>query len=583
MVDSKVFKWRIIEPWHVPDGTSWFSHHGNIFTWADMHDTQASSSLGRYVTQLSNWGFNGIALNLDPDKKPEEVCNFASYLKRNGIGMFIRREWCEIEYGNSWPPMETEGDPELRSSPKLSPYNEEVRAYWTDRIARDYEMIPDLAGYRMNGTEFYFINGAPWMGEGPIDKTKTGRERTRDAICLVGSLLAEHGGTLIWETCQDDGWGQRQETYYFRDLTGEIPANAIVLIKRFYWDFHPRWPKHPLFDIITKDNEGHSPYMTSIQSPGEYRGWHDFPWCMVDEWSDCFRDMVATGQSGVWVMAMIKPDEWDHPLNMVNWYAIEHYIKNPQADPAKLKHDWAKEQFGEEVASVVVSVVDKVTEAARGAYEFDAMWTANHSRLSHIEYLDSRCCGPMRQLKRMSGIMGLALPLDMYEPETAAKIRANPQTRMVFNQVPITPELKDEAMAQKNGATVLMDEAINLWMGIEGKIDKGKFQTILTGLEGNRNDTIIFAYGMDLYFDWKLGTLTEERIDEVLNACRGIQGIVVPEPLTENPPQVSIVEPASLKTFAEQLRRDLREPWIERFFQEGSPKIHKKKPIDWDD
>ena len=167
-------------------------------------------------------------------------------------------------------------------------------------------------------------------------------------------------------------------------------------------------------------------------------------------------------------------------------------------------------------------------------------------------------------MKRMTGMMGWILPTDMYPPERAAEIRSNPQTRMVFNQYPITPKLKAEAMAQKEGAVRSMEESIAIWKGLAGKIDRIQYTKILVGLEGNLNDTIFFRHMMDLYMDWKLGVLTELRIDEVLDSCRGMKGIIVPDPLDPDPQQVTIINPASsLKTFAEDLRRDLREPWVE--------------------
>ena len=90
--------------------------------------------------------------------------------------------------------------------------------------------------------------------------------------------------------------------------------------------------------------------------------------------------MVEAGQQGVWISALIHPVGWDHPMNYINWYAIQQYMKDPYADPAKIKLDWATKEFGSDSAATVVKVVDKVTEAARGMYEFDALWTANHSR-----------------------------------------------------------------------------------------------------------------------------------------------------------------------------------------------------------
>ena len=559
----KNFKIRIIEPWHEPDGVSFFSHCPNIFTLADMRNTDPSSPLGRYVTQVRDWGFNYMSMYGTPDQDPEAWSNFASHLKKTGIGMIIRRDWYETERGYSWPV--DLGDAPARKSQKLCPHSKATREFWEKRIDEDYKMLPDLAGYRMNATEFYFINGAPWMCDCAVCKTKTGREQTRNAIRLIAELLRKHNGILLWETCQDDPWGQRHEARYFRDMTDEIPDNALVLMKLFYWDFHSRWPHHPLFDTIKKDSRGLSPYVTSIQQPEARRGVHDISWNMVNEWSTGFRRIVETGQQGVWVMAIVHSEGWDHPLNMVNWYAISAYMKDPFADPDQIKLDWARKQFGNDVAPVVVEIVDKVTEAARGMFFFDTLWTVQHSRFPSLIYLDSHLCGPYRDMKRMTGMMGWILPTDMYLPQRAAEIRSNPQTRMVFNQYPITPQLKAEAMAQKEDAVRFMKESIVLWKSLEGNIDQASYEKILAGLEGNLNDTIFFRYMMDIYMDWKLGILTEARLDEVLDACRGMKGIIVPDPLDPEPEPVTIINPASsLKTFAEDLRRDLREPWVEQ-------------------
>jgi len=574
------FKWRVIEPWHEPDGISMFSTAGNIFTWADMLDPQATSALGRYVEQVRDWGFNAMALYCNPETNPAAMRNFARHLKARGIGLFIRRDWREPETGYSWQAAKLGAG--LHILRTLCPYSEETRSYWADRIAHDYEMMPELAGYRTSATDFYFANGGPWSCDCKTCSSKTAGERVRDAIRLLAELLDARGGTIFWETCQDDPWGQRHEKQYFRDLTGEIPENAIVLIKRHYWDFHSRWPRHPLYDVITTDARGQSPYATSIQQPGEYRGVHEFPWCMVDEWSGAFKDMVATGQVGIWMMAIVHPDGWDHPLNMVNWSAVAQYMRNPHAEPAELKLAWAQAEFGEEAAPVVVDILDKLTEAARGMYEFDALWTADHSRFPCLVYLDAHMCGPYRQLTRMTGMMGLSLPLDMYEPDEAAAFRTNPQTRMVFNQFPITPQLKAEAMAQKDGAVRLMQEAISLWQSLEDKIDAQKYDKILAGLKGNLNDTIIFRHGMEIYMDWKLGVLTDDKIDAALDACRDLHGIVAPEPLDANPKLLAAPgEAASLKSLAEELRRDLREPWVERYW-EKHPIGSGMEAIDWE-
>ena len=559
------FKWRILDAWHEPDADWTFSRASSIFTWADIHNPSPSSPLGRFVDQLGEWGFNGLAFFADPEKHREAMGNFARYLKERGVGMIVRRDWSEIERGYSWPPTEYDGRP--RSSRKLCPYDKVVRAYWADRIARDYQFMPDLLGYRVNATESWFQNGAPWMCHCPTCQGKTGQERTRDGIRLMAELLGAHGGTLFWEACQDNAWNQRQEAHFFRDLTDQIPENAFVFLKRYYWDFHPRWPRHPLYDTITVDAQGRSPYMTSIHATGEWRGLHDFPRSMVDDWSEAFRDMAATGQQGLWAMMIVHPDGWDRPLNRVKFHALARYMRDPYADPSEIKLSWAREEYGHEIAPVVVDVVDRVTEAARGMYEVDGMWVAKHSHFTTLEYMDSHLCGPYDFSQRLAGMMGLGLPLDMYSPERQAEIRANPDTRIVFNHVPITPRLKAELMAQKDGAVRLMEEAISLWRSLEGKMDEDMYGRILGGLMANRNDAILFRHVMDLYMDWKLGVLTEAKIDAVLAACRGLVGIVFPDPMSEDPGEtVSFVDAESVATFAEKLRRELREPWLEQYW-----------------
>jgi hypothetical protein len=567
---SERFPWRVIELWHTPDNKVVFwTRHGNIVNWADMLHTQPTSPLGRYIAQLSQWGFNGMTLawDTDPDQNPEAMRNFTDYLKDHGLRFVLSRTWAEFRRASGEKVNILDGGPGY--SEKLCPYQADVRAYWTKRIDRDFQMMPALGAIRISA----FARNGPWMCNCSECQKRPPRQRTLDAIQFMGGLLAKHGSTLIWEACQDDPWLARIEAEHYSDLTGKVPANVLVLLKDHYWDFHPGWPPHPAFHTIRKDAQGKSPYATNIQTPGEYRGLHEFPWHLVDEFSQTFRGMADTGQQAAWVTTEVLPDGWDHPLNMVNWHAIATYMRDPYADPAKIKLEWAQKQFGAKAAPAVVEVVEKVTEAARGMYEFDALWTQKHSRFPWLEYLDCHVCGPYREMKRVKGMMGMELPLDMFPPDQAAKIKANPKTRMVFNRVPVTPQLKAEAMAQRNNAVQSMEQAIKQWDGLKGAIPAAEHARIAAGLAGNRDDTIIFRNMMDIYMDWKLGVLTEKRIDAVLAESRGLKGIIVAEPMAAASSENAItsgtmdrVQP-TLAGFAEELRRDLRKPWVEDFWK----------------
>jgi len=557
-----------MEIWHEPDGKIAFCNCKNILTKKDMLNTSSESPLGKFIDQLQTWGYNGLNFRGNFRLYPDTIRAFAAYLKSKGIGLILGRNWHELESRHSWP-SERRDKLEPWESKKVCPYSKATKTHWKRCFYEDYQLIPDIAGYCVNATEFYFNNGAPWQC--PCDECKkhTSRERCRDAIRLMADLLSMYDATLFWETCQDDPGGQKIEAEYWDKLTGEIPENAFILIKDYYWDYHPAWPRHPLFDTITKDKNGLSPYMTSIQLAGEYRGIHKIPWCMVDEWSKVFRDMERTGQQGIWVMATgVEPETWDHPLNLVNWYCIPRFCQDPQLDPDKIKLEWAEKTFSKEVALIVLDVVKLATDAARGILEFDGLWTQNHSYFPNLAYLDSHLCGPCRQSPRMKGMIGLELPLDMYNPERVAEIKTDPATRMVFNRVAITPKLKNQILAQKDYAIISMKKAVKLWESLKGKIDTKTYNKVLISLTGNINDAIIWRRAMELYMDFKLGTLTEEQVDHTVESFREIKGTICQEPLNSNPGTLGdYLVLATLASFGDELKQELRTPKMEELFE----------------
>ena len=458
---SSVFKWRVIEPWSTPDGVNVHSPSKSFLSWADMRSPTAETKAARFVRDCRRWGYNAMAIFMNPEDDVEASRAFASYLKQNGLGMIIRRDWTELEGTPSWPGQAS--TPEHRDVKDLCPYSDATRQYWADRIAADYRQIPDLLGYRMNGTDCVYINGSPWACDCPTCGRRTKPERARDAIRLVAGLLGPRGGTLFWETCQDDPVGQRIEADHFTDLTGEIPDNAFIVIKSFYWDYHPGYPPHPLYDRIKPDADGRSPYMTSIQLAGEYRGVHKLPWFMVHEWSRTLTERVLpTGQSGLWVMAITEYNEWDHPLNKLNWYAVSRFFADPLADPNEICLTWAAETFGPDVADTVVEVVDRITRAARCMLEHRGLWTQLHSRYPTLDYLDSRMCGPVRQSPRRKGMIGQEWPIDMYSEHRREQILADPNVCLAFRKMPFDAGVKADIMARKAEAVFQAGQAAAL-------------------------------------------------------------------------------------------------------------------------
>lgn len=258
-------------------------------------------------------------------------------------------------------------------------------------------------------------------------------------------------------------------------------------------------------------------------------------------------------------------------MNLVNWYAAGRYASDPGTTPDAIMTEWATQSYGCEAAPSVVEMLRLSYAAALKLFFFEGLWTCNnHSLFAGLLYLDSHLCGPYRQTPAVAGTMGLDFPLDMYPPERAAAIRADPAARLLFNREPITPALKARAMDGKAQAVRLIDETIALWKGIDGKVDASVHADLLVRLEASRVDALVFQAALDLYFDWKLGWLSEARIDEVLEGFRGLRGAIVRDPVGPLPKRRRSpdgIPPSNLRSFGEELRRDLRKPWVAPYFE----------------
>ena len=529
-----------------------------------MKDFTPKSKTVEFVKYCKEMGFNIMSVTLDPETNMEASSAFASHLKDNGMGMIIIRGWGELEGIPAWPPLIK--IPEAKKSRKLCPYSHETRQYWEKRIAEDYKKMPDLYGYKIIAGSYYYAKGAPWLCDCENCSKLTEKEKTRDAIRLIANILGKYSGILIWETTQDDPGGQYEEMECFKNMTGEIPENAVITFKWYYWDYHSGYPRHPLFETLKKDKNGKSPYGLKIQLSGEYRGVNNIPWSMVKEWSRVMHDAHKTGQVCLFVDADLGFDNWDHPLNMVNWHAVSRYMKDPLSDPDDISMEWAVNTYGKEAAPTVIKVLDKMTLAAKRMFEFKGLWTQNHSYLPDLEYLDTRLCGPCRQSPRRKGMMGHTWPLDMYTPERASEIKKEDSTRLCFTPEKITKELKREMIEEKKQAIDLAREAAELWKSLKNLIGGKEYEEILGLLSGNIDDSILWFMAMDMYMDLKIGILTEERIDEILMECKekDLKGTILGNPLDAADQEgEGIITPSTLKLFSEELRKEIRTPELD--------------------
>ncbi len=561
-----------MELWQDPQSPEYWSNEKSFLNTEEMANPSRTSRLAAFVKYISDLGFNGLCFFGNHDHYPYEIGRFASYLKENGLGLIIIRYWNEFERGFSWPP--NNDFKKGHHSIKYCPFNPELKKYWEERIAQDFKMVPGLMGYKINGTEYYANLGAPWMCECNACGKLSKKERTIAAIKLISDILKPYNGTLFWEACQDDPVGMGLEVDVFGEMTGQIPANAKIIIKETYWDYHPDWPRHAVFYTMKKDNNGNSPYLTSVQLAGEYTGIYYFPYSKVHKWSNTFRDIKKTGQEGIWAMTIAHPQMFDHPFNLVNWYAISCYMKNPWDDPDKIMMDWTASGYGGKAAEPILRIIKKLTLANRSMLYHRGLWTQDHSRFFDLAYLESHLCGPYRYTKAVEGLMGLDLTVDMYNKEKQDEIKRDGSIQGAFGRIPVTEQLKQELLEEKEMAVALIDESLEILNGLGVYLSEELFTDLQEGFSKIRNDALFWKLGMEMYLDWKLGILTEDKIDKALDKCKGLRGALMPEPLKER--RGERTEPVNLAAFADELRRELREPWLRKYFETGPEVCHLK-------
>ncbi|MCL5070543.1 MAG: hypothetical protein M1308_06560 [Actinobacteria bacterium] len=201
MNNSYEFKWRIMELWSEPGGGVLFSNSKSILQTREMLELGTASSaygLAKFIDYIKSLGFNTLSHYGNPDNYKDAMYNFSSYLKEKNIGHICRRYWNEYRRGYSWPPdFNTVREPVI--SEKHCPFNPEVKKFWQERIEKDMEMMPGLAGYVIAGSEYYCIQGAPWNCNCEKCQKLTRRERLIAALELMGDLLKKYNKTLFGE------------------------------------------------------------------------------------------------------------------------------------------------------------------------------------------------------------------------------------------------------------------------------------------------------------------------------------------------------------------------------------------------
>lgn len=514
--DKPVLAERVLWVWGQPKSNP------NAFLTPDrMRNVENDPGLrtfGRYLAQarvnaVTIWPDLDVRPDLGPGKETslEAYRIFTHWLRHNfGIDVYLFT-WYEIQQGTPTP---------IRGWP-LCTFDPKVIAYWQQWSERLIRELPDLNGVVMAGAGGDWIRG-PWECQCDKCMQLSNRELLRRAIDMIGRPWADKGGRLIWKAVTDRPSLVKTEVENFANLDETLPEYVRIAHKPFYKDFRQPHPLQPIFYAHKDQDHQERPYIVEFQIYGEYRGGTEFPCAVVDRWGEVAPLLTRKNYVGsMGIFTFHDRSCWDHPLNLVNWYAWGRYAWNPDTPPDEIYRDWATMTFGAEAADAVVDICRKTYQASTKLMFFKGVMTQNHSKLPTIDYeLESSLVGPWHHIpKARDGYIGREHDVSMYPPEIAEQIRNNPNLELWAKRIPITAELCDKAIAEKREALQIIRDMSANWDAIPHNGWDDQHRDISQRFKRNVVDAQVWYENQQLYWDYKAGRLTREelrhRIDDI--------------------------------------------------------------------
>ncbi len=232
-------------------GESFFFENGKIII---------SDRIRDYGRLLASIGINGVVINnvnvkddatwLITDRYFAKVAELSEIFADYGIKFFLSLNYAA--------PLE------LSNLTSADPLDEEVIAWWKEKIKEVYDNIPNFGGFLVKADS----EGRP----GPFTYGRT----QADGANMLADIIKPYGGLIIWRcfvyNCTQD-WRDyktdRARAGYdnFIEMDGDYHENVILQIKNGPMDFQIREPVSPLLGGLKKTNQ-----MLEVQVAQEYTG-----------------------------------------------------------------------------------------------------------------------------------------------------------------------------------------------------------------------------------------------------------------------------------------------------------------------
>ena len=349
-------KLRLLNHWDNLDRTIERGYAGkSLWDWDELPQ-KVDPRLVDYARANASIGINGAVLNnvnansqFLTSEYLDKVAAIANVFRPYGVRVYLSARFSA--------PME------LGKLPTADPLDPSVRAWWKQKAAEIYKLIPDFGGFLVKANS-----------EGQPGPRTYGRTHA-DGANMLAAAVAPHHGIVMWRAFVYDmkpGYDRAGAAYEnLHPFDGKFAPNVLLQVKNGPVDFQPREPFHPLFGGMP-----HTQVMPEFQITQEYLGFSNHFVFLASMWREFLEsDTFAAGRgstvakvvdgtvyrqrlTGIAGVANTGTDRnWTgYVLLQANWYAFGRLAWDPNLSAKQIATEWTKATLTREPRAVATIV-----------------------------------------------------------------------------------------------------------------------------------------------------------------------------------------------------------------------------------
>ena len=507
---------RWVNQWDNINGTIERGYGGPSIFWQNGRVRENLSKVSDYGRMLASLGINGCSINnvnsdtrfLSSDLLPQ-AARIADTLRPWGVKVALA-----VDFGSP---------KSLGGLETFDPLDPVVSAWWNAKVDEIYRLIPDFGGFVLKADS-----------EGRVGPSTYGRTHA-DAANVVARALKPHGGVIFyrgfvydhhmdWENPKNDR--ARAAWDNFHELDGKFDENVIVQVKNGPIDFQVREPASPLFGALDHTREA-----IELQITQEYFGQARHLVFLAPMWKETLDfDLRIRGRStpvkkaiaGFAGVSNAGMDEnwYGNHMSQANLYAFGRLAWNADLTAERIVGEWTRLTFGDDTA--VGKTVNDIQLSSWRTYENYtgplglqtltdivgnhygvAVEASERNGWGQWHKADAKGVGFDRTVATGTGFLGQYSPdvMRMYE-----SMETCPDDLVLFvHHVPYAYRLHSGKTVIQSiydshyeGADTVSRYASD-WKALKGRVDERRYQDVLTQLEYQAGQAIVWR---DAVNDW---------------------------------------------------------------------------------